>query len=486
MIGPLVLLFLATFQARPCQPAIDQLSPLPEETEYIKVNKRDDYGRTPLINALIQRRGSTESDHLFLAHLESLIKMGADINQSDDNGQSPLHYAEDVLSAQFLLNNGADIGKKDTTFYHTPLFKACSRGRSEVVQFLLENNEPVDQLDRFGDTPLYWAKLDQRNKQGDTPYNTEWYEYDPKTIAVLLKYGANVNHRSGRATVLTNIMMKRKKKLGDTAIECVKLLLSHAASTACNDRYDHCNTVLHKAIEELPSELIEPFLKENEALINEKKNYANKETALHLAISLNRTDLITPLIRYGADPSIQNGAGDTPLHLACQNVHGLEAIQLLVKHPQGQKTINILNKHSANLPIHCVTELGSHNPHNTPTAVQETTVQMAQTLYNATTPDTFSDQDQARMLYFSVQKNNVPLTRWLIQQGAPINYPYSCGNPIHRAARFATSAMVKLLLKQGATQVPDCFGETPLVLAERRGYPEVVDLLKNWESAFTR
>ena len=91
----------------------------------------DEYGRTPLHYAAIERN---------LATLKTLLASGADPGACDDNGWTPLHcaaqeYAPDICEA--LLAAGAPVDVQDSNG-NTPLLTAVigSRGRDEVIRVL--------------------------------------------------------------------------------------------------------------------------------------------------------------------------------------------------------------------------------------------------------------------------------------------------------------------------------------------------------------
>lgn len=94
-------------------------------------------------------------------HLEIvkvLLAAGADVNMTNDNGQSPLHYAasrnrEDI--AKCLLEAGAHVNAADK-LGNTSLHRAASRGHLSMVQSLLSRSGiTIDSLDKEKNTPLY-------------------------------------------------------------------------------------------------------------------------------------------------------------------------------------------------------------------------------------------------------------------------------------------------------------------------------------------
>ena len=80
----------------------------------ININKKNEYGVTSLMNAIIAQ----ESE---LAQI--LIDLGADINTKDNEGWTPLMYAimyNDPITAKALINAGANIDAKNNEGF-TPL-----------------------------------------------------------------------------------------------------------------------------------------------------------------------------------------------------------------------------------------------------------------------------------------------------------------------------------------------------------------------------
>ena len=83
----------------------DQEITLEEAEELIKngadVNERNEYGDTPLFYTL----------NMDIAEL--LIKSGANVNERNYHGQTPLHTSFFIGQIEFLLNHGAHINTKD-------------------------------------------------------------------------------------------------------------------------------------------------------------------------------------------------------------------------------------------------------------------------------------------------------------------------------------------------------------------------------------
>ena len=83
-----------------------------------------------------------------------------EINQTDEDGQTPLHMAADkghVECVSILLDGGANQNAVDDAGISV-LTAAVYGGNADVVQLLLEHGADPDQEDEDGDTPRSCAK----------------------------------------------------------------------------------------------------------------------------------------------------------------------------------------------------------------------------------------------------------------------------------------------------------------------------------------
>ena len=84
-----------------------------------------------------------------------LLANGADIQERDDAGMTPLHVAVDHETLEFvrlLLDHGADPNAPEPT----PLHIAVPRGMFDIVKVLLDAGAEANALDIDGHTPLYY------------------------------------------------------------------------------------------------------------------------------------------------------------------------------------------------------------------------------------------------------------------------------------------------------------------------------------------
>ena len=101
-----------------------------------------------------------------------LLKMGADVNETDKNGVTPLHRAVRFRSpsaVRLLIKKGADVNCQDKKTWSTPLHRAvtstgapATKGKAdeieEIVQLLLSGGADPKIKNRMGKMPIEYAK----------------------------------------------------------------------------------------------------------------------------------------------------------------------------------------------------------------------------------------------------------------------------------------------------------------------------------------
>lgn len=99
--------------------------------------------------------------------VELLLQNGADPNQRDMLGRTPLHYAARFLDiAELLVAAGADVNAQDR-FNETPLYRSVAN--QAMVRFLLESGARVGIRNHVGDTAIDRAlRLRLRPRTVDT------------------------------------------------------------------------------------------------------------------------------------------------------------------------------------------------------------------------------------------------------------------------------------------------------------------------------
>jgi hypothetical protein len=102
-------------------------------------------------------RGETNS-------IEMMLKLGAEVNATDDQGKTPLHDAclkGHLETVRLLLDHGANIGARDKNDA-TPLHDAALGGAPVIIKLLLDKKADAQARDADGQTALDYAqKLDR-------------------------------------------------------------------------------------------------------------------------------------------------------------------------------------------------------------------------------------------------------------------------------------------------------------------------------------
>ena len=85
---------------------------------------------------------------------------GANVNQMNEKGFTPLHFAaastHGALCLELLVCNGADVNMKSKDG-KTPLHMTAIHGRFSRSQTIIQNGAEIDCEDKNGNTPLHIA-----------------------------------------------------------------------------------------------------------------------------------------------------------------------------------------------------------------------------------------------------------------------------------------------------------------------------------------
>src|SRR5262245_39889276 len=149
--------------------------------------------------------------------VRSLIKQAVDVNTSQGDGMTALHWAAlngDVEIAQVLLNAGANVRATTRLGAYTPLFMAAKAGFPKMVDLLLKSGADAKAPAIDGITSLMMAASAgsaetirllvaagadvnaMETERGQTPLSFAAAFNQPDAIKTLLQYGADVNKKS--------------------------------------------------------------------------------------------------------------------------------------------------------------------------------------------------------------------------------------------------------------------------------------------------
>jgi len=149
--------------------------------------------------------------------VRSLLKQAADVNSSQGDGMTGLHWAAlngDVELAQLLLYAGANVRAATRLGGNTPLMLAAQRGHAPVIDLLLKAGADPKVKGVAGITPLMMAASSgnaeaveliaktgvdvnaTETERGQTALSFAAAFNRPESIKVLLKHGADPNRKS--------------------------------------------------------------------------------------------------------------------------------------------------------------------------------------------------------------------------------------------------------------------------------------------------
>jgi len=279
-------------------------------------NNRNDDGRTPLHDAAIghsldlyrirfemriaEPRSPVDAESA-VAVVQLLLEHGADVNPKDKWGITPIGLAAHQNNKKvvaFLLKHGADpnsvVGKK-VQFAKPLLHWACENGYKDLASALVSRGAEVEARDWVGATALHYAA------SGGSEYLT----------AFLIEHGADVN------ALDTNGAAPLSWAAGQGRTSVTRMLIENGAEVLTADKEGR--TPLHRAAEGAHKDVV-ALLLENKAEVNAAD--AEGRTPLHLVAKLTpkerpeMEDVIRLLIARGANVNATDKDGNTPLQLA--------------------------------------------------------------------------------------------------------------------------------------------------------------------------
>ncbi len=303
--------------------------------------------------------------------VEYLLLKGADVNSTDNMGNSPINEASSANIIKILIEHGANVEqvqhRDDQYNWMRPSFRAGHDGLRPIHSAIYDNNykaleilvlqgkADVNALDNSGDTALitaaYTGNNDQvaflldhgtdpniENNAGYTCLHAAARNHNLDTLKFLLESGKiNINFQSRKTG---NTALHMVSILGSDTYIINYLISSNADVNAINNRgesplwnadfraketlidrgaiVDQVNvnnwTALHFAVLNEHHEVVQLFMEKGNANVNAKDK--NGDTCLHFASGLGYRRMLYELIEYGADVNEVNDNGESPLHLA--------------------------------------------------------------------------------------------------------------------------------------------------------------------------
>ena len=278
-------------------------------------NQVDEFGTSPLYAAA--QMGNELMIRLLLKH-------EADPSIANAEGLLPIHAAVKISYelASLLTGNGNLIYIPDESGVST-LKRAFLAGPKAVTELLGE--DLVNTADENENTPLHFA-----SEMGSV-----------ENVRQLLINGANINLRNKEELLPLDIAFgyTHSSKHVQVIEELIKnysdvptnqnfyYAFQAISNTGVDSRFENGATVLHYSAMYNHPALMSMFIKRGAYL---EARDENNNTPIHTAVVSGNLEIVELLIRSGVDVDARNGSSSTPLHLAVTQSGKLEIIEYLL------------------------------------------------------------------------------------------------------------------------------------------------------------
>ena len=275
----------------------------------------DDVGRAPWLASFLLGRGAIPEIHhaVRLGMFEDVRRMVAEypaaIHARGGDGQLPLHYAQTVEMADFLLNRGADINARDVDHESTAA-QWMVRERQAVARFLVKRGAETDIL--------------MASALGDATRVREFLDADPSTIRTSVSdvFFPMTNPRAGGTIYIWTLGGHKTahavaREFGHDDV--VKLLMTRTPD----------ETKLALACEEGDEDRVDALLSQRRDLARTLPDHDRRRLAN--AAEGNKTTAVRLMLRAGWPTGVFGPQDATALHWAA--FHGnAQMTKLLVDH----------------------------------------------------------------------------------------------------------------------------------------------------------
>lgn len=387
-----------------------------------------------------------------------LFVLGCNIPTSENIFESIA--SGNIEKVQQYISNGKDINIKDSN-QNTLLIYAITNGKNDIVDLLL--NTPIDINERNAQglsalmiasqknniTAVNWltTKDVYINAKDKGNFSALMFASEmgySEIVTKLLNKGAKIDEKNLKQETALTLAVKNNH------VAVVKLLLQH------NPPKDY--EALYIAAEKGHSSILQGLL---------QNNYDSKQCLTEALLraclgSVDSPDIVSELIKKGADVNAVDSAGNSPLLLAIRNQKP-EVVKALVS---SSANVNYKNLKSDNESPILLASKGKN------TSIIEELIKAGANIESSYT-------DKTTPLMVAVNSENVEAINVLIKAGAKTNSTNSNGiTPLMLAAQQKNLEIVKKLIVSGSKiSTTDNNGETALIFAIKSNSLEIMQEL---------
>lgn len=439
------------------------------------VNTQSSYRGTVLNKAIIQIPDSLSSETV-----KVLIAAGANVNDVDEGGRTPLMFASQTGSLETiktLLVAGASINARDKSGQTALMWgqvasRYAGRYNPEVIKTLIGARADVNAVDKSGRTPLMFAAqadlaesvkmlleagakayINAKDERGETAliyafnsfyYSTNHLVAHPSLAIVkaLIAAGANVNDVNGSGR--TPLMLAAQRN----SLDAVKILLAAGASIKTKDNKGRTVLMYDPLYNYSPSVEVFKTLMAAGADVNAIDE--NGQTPLMSAAHSAPIEVIKMLLEAGAEVNAKDKLGRTALMFAFYSSVGSSSTlnKTLVTKAliAAGANVNDVNNDGGLTPLMCAVQ-------------QDAPLEIIKMLLEAGAKATISDKwGQTALIYAAYKFNDSIL-----------------------AFNDSRLEVVRLLIAAGGINIKDNQGQTALMIAKKAGHKAMVKLLEEAE-----
>ncbi|WP_339839741.1 ankyrin repeat domain-containing protein [uncultured Maribacter sp.] len=238
-----------------------------------------------------------------LSVYEYLQSLGLEPNSIENNGSTPLHRlafnTKDEAIFELFLSAGSDVNQADEEG-NTPFLNAASRNKLSIVQLLSKDVKQIDATNNNGETALMLAVHDNQ----------------VEVVEFLLQKGAAMNAKDETGNTVAYFLAESFNKRTVDAFDA-KLKMLKAKGLKLNTVQAEGNTLYHLAAKNNDLDLLKK-LSNNDIEINAKNDEGL--TALHLAaMKAENDEMLKYMISKGADTKSKTDFEETVYDLASEN-----------------------------------------------------------------------------------------------------------------------------------------------------------------------